>query len=221
MPTARWSFVPRTAAVIAAVTSPSWMSLIRHRLAELLDQIMVARAVEHDRGDVVRISAERLRDRVHVLRNRLGQVDATARATGPTAILRTYICGSFGIVPGSPTAIIAIAPWPLAGNDDRPLSGSTARSTGWPPLPTTASPARPLPVLAADHHLPLDRHQVEGSPHAGRRGLGGTLDVAAPPEPRPLASAARSVTAAYASALGTHCRRRSSSPCLESRVALP
>jgi hypothetical protein len=32
------------------------------------------------------------------------------RATGPTAILRMYICGRWGKLPASPTAIIAIAP---------------------------------------------------------------------------------------------------------------
>ena len=47
--------------------------------ADLLDQILVAWAVEHDRGDVVGLAAERVGDRADVLAHGLPEIDLAAR----------------------------------------------------------------------------------------------------------------------------------------------
>ena len=85
---------------------------------DLLDQVVVARAVEDDRGDVAGPPAVGVGDRGDVLADRLPQVDAPA-GDGPTAILRMYICGRRGKEPDSPDgdhghrAVVA-------ARDDRP-----------------------------------------------------------------------------------------------------
>ena len=63
------------------MTSPSWISLMRAPdVADLLDQVVVARPVEDDRRHVVDAAAERVRDRLDVLADRPQQVDVAARA---------------------------------------------------------------------------------------------------------------------------------------------
>ena len=156
---------------------------------------MVARAVEHDRGDVVRILPN------------ASAIACTFSATGlarsmrPRATGRRPSCGRTSAAAAGSCRVAdgdhrhrAVA----AANDDRPLERidreidrlASAADDG------VAGEAAPL-VLAADHDLPSIGIRSRAA-HAGRRGLGGTLDVAAPSQ-RPLASAARSVTAAYAS----------------------
>jgi len=65
---------------IAAVTSPSWISLMRAPVSRISSiRIVVAVAIEHDRRDVHRLAAEGLGDREDVLSDRREQVDVAAR----------------------------------------------------------------------------------------------------------------------------------------------
>ena len=76
--------------------------------ADLLDQVVVARAVEDDRRHVVDHAAVRVGDRADVLGDRR-RSEMRPRARGPTAILRMYMSGRDGIEPRGPTAIIESA----------------------------------------------------------------------------------------------------------------
>src|SRR5579885_2695386 len=108
---------------------------------DLLDQVVVARAVEHDRGDVRRRPAVGVGDRADGVRDR-GVSETAPRARGPTASLRMYMSGSSGIDPRGPAAIIEIALPPPRATTARPSSGSIARSTSSPPAPIAVPAAR-------------------------------------------------------------------------------
>ena len=59
--------------------------------ADLLDQIVVSRPVEHDRRHVVRAAAESLGDRRDVLAERLEQVDRAARARADGHLAHVHV----------------------------------------------------------------------------------------------------------------------------------
>ena len=102
--------------------------------ADLLDQVVMPRPVEDDRGDVVDHAAERVGDRPDVVLDRLRERDPPAR-NRPTAIFRMYMSGSDGIEPRGDAAIIETAFVPPRATTARPSSGSSARSYSSPPAP--------------------------------------------------------------------------------------
>jgi hypothetical protein len=110
MPIARWSFVPRIAAVIDAVTSPSWISLMRAPAA----RISSTRSWWRGRSRTIAVMSRVFRPKASAIALTLSPMGRRRsmwlRATGPTAILRMYIWGKLGKLPASPTAIIAMAP---------------------------------------------------------------------------------------------------------------
>ena len=66
-----WTPVPDTAAEMPAERSPSPISRMRAPgLADVGDQLLVARAVEHDHHEVVHVAVERPRDGLQVVRDR-------------------------------------------------------------------------------------------------------------------------------------------------------
>ena len=80
-----------------------------------------------------------------------------------------YMSGSVSSRPGSPTAIIDIAPLPPRATTPRPSSGSSARSTSAPPAPIIvpgvrppSSPAEPKTIrpwigrMSSDQCMPAD-----------------------------------------------------------------
>ena len=87
MPISRWLFVPRMALDMAAVMSPSAMQLdAGARAAQLVDQVLVAVAVEHERREVARPAPVGLGDVLDRLGHRVGERDVGRRRPAPTAI---------------------------------------------------------------------------------------------------------------------------------------
>ena len=170
---------------------------------------MVARAVEHDRGDVVRISAERLRDRVHVLRNRLGQVDATARRAPPPSCGRTSaeLRNRAGVADRDHRHRAVAA----AGNDDGPLervdreidrlASAADDGVAAKPLPSSSLPITTFPRSASGRGQPACRTSRPRRRPRRRRAASSRWRRG------PLGEQRRTPPC-------TPCRRRSSSPCL-------
>ena len=130
------------------------------------------------------------------------------RARGPTAILRMYMSGSVTSEPGSPTAIIDIAPLPPRATMPRPSSGSSARSTCRPPSPTTvpcASEPSSSPPITTRPSIGSSS-SVRAMPD-GRRLLGGLLRrrgrASAPPRAPRARSRARTTRRCTARAAST------------------
>src|SRR6266487_952749 len=143
IPIARWSLVPRIAAEIDAVTSPSWISLIRAPAA----RISSIRSWWRGRSRTIVVTSLTLRPKASAIPRMFSATgrrrSIAARARGPTASLRMYMSGKVCSEPGSPTAIMDIAPPPPRATTPRPSRGSSARSTcAPPPAPLAPSPAR-------------------------------------------------------------------------------
>ena len=107
----RWSFVPRMAAVIEAVTSPSWISLMR--APEALISSMRSWWRGRSRtivGDVLRVAPEGFGDDAHVVSDRELQIDMSPcyRADGHLAHVHLRQAREAALT--SPTAIIDMAP---------------------------------------------------------------------------------------------------------------
>ena len=128
--------MPRIAAEIAEVTSPSWISLMRAPAA----RISSIRSWWRGRSSTIVVTSLTRRPNASAIASMFSAIgrprEIEPRARGPTAILRMYISGSSRIRPGSPTASIDIAPLPPRATMPRPSSGSSARSTALPPPPT-------------------------------------------------------------------------------------
>src|SRR5581483_10537058 len=106
--------------------------------ADLLDQVVMARMIV-----VTSFTRRPNASAIASMFSPTGRCRSIApRARGPTAILRMYMSGSSISCPGSPTAIIDIAPFPPRATTPRPSSGSSARSTSMPPAPSVAPGAR-------------------------------------------------------------------------------
>ena len=155
IPTARWSLVPRIDAEIEAVTVPSWISLMRAPAARMSSIRSWCRA----RSSTIVVTSFGRRPNASAIARMLSPIgfrrSIEPRARGPTAILRTYMSGRLINEPGSPTAIIDIAPLPPRATTPRPSSGSIARSTASPPAPTSSptcsgdsSSAEPMTICA-------------------------------------------------------------------------
>ena len=102
----------------------------RARGADLLDQIVVARTIEHDR-----VTSLTMRPNASAIARMLSPTGVSEtyrpRARGPTAILRMYMSGSDGIEPRGAAAIIEIAFVPPAPRRRDPRAG---RARGRTPL---------------------------------------------------------------------------------------
>ena len=122
IPIARWSFVPRTAAEMAAVTVPSPISLMRVPAPpQLLDQVLVPRPVEHERRDVERLPVEALGHRADVLGHGQVEVDHRARTRADRDPCACTCPEAGRSAPSGATASIAIAPTPPRATTAAPL----------------------------------------------------------------------------------------------------
>ena len=170
--------MPRIAAEIDAVTSPSWISLMRAPgVADLLDQVVMARAVEHDRRHVVHAAAERLGDRLDVLADRAGAGRSSRARAGRRRACACTCRAASSSRPGSPTAIIDIAPLPPRATTPRPFE-RVEREVDVRPAGADHR-ARRQPALVAG--------RAEDDPAVGSAGCRATR-ACPPPPPPPRAS---------------------------------
>ena len=184
MPTARWSLVPRMAASMVAVMSPSAITLMRAPAS----RISAIRSSCRGRSSTIAVMsptspAEGVGDRLQVLGDR-----AAAGRSGPWQ-------------PGRPPSSSCTCAAPGSCRRARRRPASTSAPT--PPRATTTGAldrverqlertaagahldpgARRCPSsAAADHHPAADRQRVE----PGRHRLAGRLVGAARPSPRPM-----------------------------------
>ena len=102
--------MPRIAAEIEAVTSPSWISLMRAPEA----RISSIRSWWRGRSSTIVVTSLTIRPKASAIARMLSPTgffrSIEPRAFGPTAILRMYMSGRRWNEPGSPTATIDIAP---------------------------------------------------------------------------------------------------------------
>ena len=96
MPIERWSFVPRIAAEMEAVTSPSWISLMRAPAA----RISSIRSWWRGRSSTIVVTSLTIRPKASAIALMLSPTgffrSIEPRAFGPTAILRMYMSGNEG-----------------------------------------------------------------------------------------------------------------------------
>src|SRR4029078_13631902 len=99
----------RRAALIDAVTSPSWISLMRAPDA----RISSIRSWWRGRSSTIAVTSLTMRPKASAIARTLSPTGSDSwmrpRARGPTAILRMYMSGSEGIVPRGAAATIEIA----------------------------------------------------------------------------------------------------------------
>src|SRR5207237_8787058 len=109
------------------------------RVADLIDQLLVAGAVEdHDR-QVAHVAPQRIGDDPQV--SSTGRSRSTLPfAGGPTTSFSMYVSGACSRPPGSDTAMTAIALGRPLATGLVPSSGSTAMSTSGPSPRPTFSP---------------------------------------------------------------------------------
>ena len=179
IPIERWSFVPRIAAEIDAVTVPSPISLIRvPGRPELLDEVVVPRPVEHERGDVDRLAVEALRDGADVVGDGAVEVDHApgARPDGdrPHVHVGKLEERALGRDREHRDRTDA-APRDDASSLDRVEREVDAIAA----CADLSSRCERLAGPRADHDPPVDRHLVERGLHPVRRGLLGCLLVGA------------------------------------------
>ena len=177
--------MPRIAAEMEAVTVPSAVVDqldARPGVADLLDQVVVARPVEDDRRDVVRAAAECLRDREDILAHRSQQVDRAARTRSDRELPHVHV-GQLqeraGLPDGDHRHRAVAAPRDDAAALERVEGEVDGLSPG-----SDRSPGgeRRLVVGRPDHDAALDRERVENAAHR----LGGVVLgrlVICPPEP--------------------------------------
>ena len=139
--------MPRTAALIEAVTSPSWISLIRAPEA----RISSIRSWWRGRSSTIAVTSLTMRSNASAIARMFSatglESEIFPRARGPTAIFRMYMSGSDGIEPRGAAAIIEIAFVPPRATTARPSSGSSARSNSSPPRPIIVPGRELLGVL--------------------------------------------------------------------------
>ena len=135
MPTARWSLVPRMAASMVAVMSPSAITLMRAPAS----RISAIRSSWRGRSSTTAVMSPTLRPNAAAIACRfsvtLFRRSMRPFATGPTAIFFMYMRGTRVIPPGSQAARIDSAPTPPRATTAAPSTGSQASSSGTPPAP--------------------------------------------------------------------------------------
>ena len=92
MPMTACTPLPTTAAAMPAERSPSEIRRMRAPAARIsLDQLLVARPVEHDHDQVLDVALEAARDRLQVLRDRRVQADRVLGARADDQLLHVEI----------------------------------------------------------------------------------------------------------------------------------
>ena len=166
----------------------------RARRANVLDQVMVSRPVEDDRVDVVRAAAERVGDRLHVLAERLEQVDRSScpRPDGHLAHVHVGQVQERAPLADRDHRHRAVA----APRDHTPALERVERKVdGLPAGPDVlADPQRGFLVRGADHDPARDGEVVQHAAHrVGRVPLGrilvGASEPACPGQRRTLGDA--------------------------------
>ena len=149
------------------------------RRADLLHEIVVARAVEDDRGDVVRPPPVGLGDRDDVVPHRLAEVDLSARNRADGDLAHVHLREARERA-GLPHADHGHGPV-VAARDDRPaLERVDGEVDLRPAAPDRCADRERVRLLvAADDDPAGDRELVQAFAHRRRRRLFGALDVAA------------------------------------------
>ena len=193
--------MPRIAAEIEAVTSPSWISLMRAPAA----RISSIRSWWRGRSSTIVVMSfalppEAVGDRVRRSRRPAAGGRSLPARAGPTAIWRMYMSGRRRSEPGGPTAIIDMAPLPPRATTPRPSSGSRARSNASPPCADLDAGLELAALAGADDDRAVDGQPVERRPHRplatrprrrpGRRGRA-SGQRRAPPAPSPRAKSSQ------------------------------
>ena len=190
--------MPRIAAEIDAVTSPSWISLMRAPAW----RISSIRSWWRGRSRTIVVMSPGRRPKASAIASIVCATGARSsirpRARGPTAILRMYMSGSVCSDPRGATASIDMAPLAPRATMPLPSIGSTARSTASPPTPTCVPGAS-----SSASSAPMTMWPSIGCWSSASRIARAALEAAAAwsarPSQRAPASAARSVTRAYVS----------------------
>src|SRR4249919_480114 len=195
IPMARWSLVPRIAAVIEAVMSPSSISLMRAPAS----RISATRSSWRGRSSTIAVMSPTCRPNASAIAARFSPTGRRRSirplATGPTAIFFMYMRGSGVSPPGSDAARIESAPWrPPATAAPFPI-GSHARSRAGPPPPSSRPSASGWPGSSR----PITSRPEIGTPASALTIASDAARSAASASPRPryrpAASTQRSVTA--------------------------
>jgi hypothetical protein len=176
-----WSFVPRMAAEIDAVTVLDQLDP-DPRGAQVLDQVVVPGAVEDDRRDVVLHPPVRVRDRLDVLGHWAMEVDAPAGSRPDRELPHVHVRepdegARFPHRDHRHRAVAAARDDPAALEGvEREVDGLAARAD---------RPAgRQLPLDGADDDPPVDRQLLERVVHGRGRGAVGALLVGPAQPPR-------------------------------------
>src|SRR5690242_3099521 len=196
MPIARWSFVPRMAALIEAMMSPSAISLIRAPAS----RISATRSSWRVRSSTIAVTSATRRPNASAIASRFSRTGRRRSirpfATGPTAILRMYIRGTCIRPPGSLAARIESAPGRPPATAVPFPTGSHARSSRCPPEPSSepsrrAWPSSPRPITSAP-----EIGTASSASRMATEAASSAISGSPRPSRRPAASALRSVTAA-------------------------
>ena len=162
MPTARWSLVPRMAASMVAVMSPSAITLMRAPAS----RISAIRSSWRGRSSTTAVMSPTLRPNASAIPCRfsvtLFRRSTWPLATGPTAIFFMYMRGTRVIPPGSQAARIESAPTPPRATTRRSLdrvAGQLQRRAA--AAHGRARRQRVALLAAADHDRAADRQRVD------------------------------------------------------------
>ena len=182
MPTERWSFVPRIAAEMDAVTSPSWISLMRAPAP----RISSTRSWCRGRSSTIVVMSFARRPNASAIdstfsRDRAVDVDLPARARPDRHLAHVHVGqrDERSRLADRDHRHRAVA----AARDDAAALERVDREVDVPAAePEDGAVRERALLLPADHDAPLDRQLVERARHArDRRLLGGLRVVAAEP----------------------------------------
>ena len=182
MPTAMWSLVPRMAASMVAVMSPSAITLIRAPAS----RISAIRSSCRGRSSTIAVMSPTRLPKASATDSRFSLTERRRSirplAVGPTAIFFMYMRGTRVMVSGSPAAITDSAPTPPRATTPGPSMGSSARSSGRPPAPTSTPARRRCPSSAR----PITTRPVIGSRSSPAAIASLAASSARWPSPRPM-----------------------------------
>ena len=213
IPIARWSFVPRMAAQIDAVTSPSWISLIRAPAA----RISSIRSWCRGRSRTIAVTsfddpAEGVGDRADVVADRARQADPAARARPDRHLPHVHV-GERRHRAGGAAAIIEIAPLPPRANTAAPLERVErevdllpARADACRPSSCSASSRAPITIRPLIGRL-LERRLRPENDASSARLLVGAAEPARSRERGPLRTRADTSRTCKSGAPAARCCR--------------
>jgi hypothetical protein len=146
------------------------------RRPDLLDQVVVAWPVEHDRGDVVRLAPECVGDRAHVVSDRPVEPDASSSHRADCHLAHIHLGKlreAAGVADCHHRHGAVVAP----RDDGAALERIHRKVDGIAAVPHRHSDGE-LPLVASDDDPPLDLEPVEAVVHRGRGRLLRPFDVA-------------------------------------------